>query len=319
MPCFQSKVSECTYFRIRESFRLSLPNHNANFFKVPVGPFATRRQAVFDLADASKHNSIKRRLQITQHVGGHELTVYAAEFLSEPGDKLSYNWIDSEGQHRSMPMPHFCLTELQTITLNIMQYISRTRTFYFELIRDTDELAWKTFSRALEFAKDKGVSRFIQLHREGFLTAYLQGSIVDLALNLWATARVIEIPWQFCGRDTLGTKPVTDPMNPWFGKMRLPPMMDTQLDQIVIQQLLGPLRTKILQLLDKLILNHRPGTWFETYLTIFILLNHTSMLSKHGRRFARTYGIGVRLLFIVSWTVLICNFLPEPLSQYAPI
>ena len=119
--------------------------------------------------------------------------------------------------------------------------------------------------------------------------------MVDLALNLWTTARVIEIPWQFCGSDTLGTKPPSDPANPWFGKLRLPPMMDTQLDQIVIQEILQPLRAKILQLLDQRFRNHQPDNWFETYLTVFILLNHTSMSSKHGRRFSKTYGTGVSL------------------------
>jgi hypothetical protein len=169
MPCFQSELSECTYFRIRESILLSYLDRNANFLKVPVGPLNTMRQAVFDLADASKQNSIKRTLHITQHIGEQELTVYAAEFIPLPGDKLSYNWTDSKGQKRSMPMPHFCLTGIPMITLNIMQYISRTRTYYFELLQEADELAWKTISQALDFARDKVVSRFLYLDRDAFL------------------------------------------------------------------------------------------------------------------------------------------------------
>jgi hypothetical protein len=125
--------------------------------------------------------------------------------------------------------------------------------------------------------------------------------MVDKALTLWATVRVIEIPWQFCGSDTLGTKPPSDPTNPWFGKLRLPPIMDTQLDQVVIQHLLLPLRDQILKDLDQNIHNHRPDNWFETYLTICILLNHTSMSSKHGRRFAKTYGISVSLISSVCF------------------
>lgn len=96
-----------------------------------------------------------------------------------------------------------------------------------------------------------------------------------------------------CGNVTLGTNTVSGTEDTDFEK-RLPPMMASQLDQIVIQEILQPLQKKLVQGLQTLIDNHRPDTWLEIYLAAFVLLNHTAMSSIHGRRFAKNYGLEVR-------------------------
>ena len=97
-------------------------------------------------------------MTITQHIGRQDLVVYAAEFISLPGDKLSYNWTDAAGEKHSMPMPHFCLTDLSNIKWNLLQYIVNARVYYIKLVQEMDGLAWMTFSAAMEFVKDKVVS-----------------------------------------------------------------------------------------------------------------------------------------------------------------
>jgi hypothetical protein len=124
-------------------------------------------------------------------------------------------------------------------------------------------------------------------------THFHQGGLLDVAISLWVAARLIETPWQHCGSDTLGTKPVTDPKNPWFGQMMLPPIIDTQLDQIIIQEILSPLRSKVLELLETRINQHRREDWHDTYLSVFTLLHHFAMCAKHGRRFVKAFGLPV--------------------------
>ena len=247
--------------------------------------------AVFKLEDPSSRDSVKRTITITQHIGRHETTIYAGKFIPEPGDKLSYTWTDADGEH-TMPMPHFCLTDIEAVGWNLLRYIREARSDLFDVARGGNELAWTTLCAALEFSKTRVVRSLATWL--GHHSHAIQGSLVDLALDLWASARVIEIAWEFSGKDTLGTERVIDPANPWFGKLRLPPMMDTQLDQIVIKTILGPLKQRILKLLQKQIEDQKPEKWYETYLTIFILLHHTSMCCKHGRRFTKTYGLKVR-------------------------
>ena len=113
------------------------------------------------------------------------------------------------------------------------------------------------------------------------------------ALNLWSAGRVIERFWRICGDDNLGIDVVWDPANPWNGTIPIPPIMDTQLDQLVIQGYLVPLGKCLLQELEAKILKKSKEDWFEIYLTIFILLSNTEQMLAHTRRFASRYGMSV--------------------------
>lgn len=123
------------------------------------------------------------------------------------------------------------------------------------------------------------------------------------ALELWSASRVIEKTWRICGRDKLGLEASMDPANPWNGIIPVTPIMDTQLDQIVIQDVLVPLRSGLLQELQKKIDERRRENWFEIFLTIFILLNNTEFILAHSRRFSRRYGMGVSFC---AFKILFC-------------
>lgn len=117
--------------------------------------------------------------------------------------------------------------------------------------------------------------------------------MVKSALGLWSASRMIEKTWRICGEDKLGLEASTDPANPWNGIVPVTPIMDMQLDQIVIRGVLMPLRTKLLQELQEKIYSYERGNWFSIFLTTFILLSNTESILAHSRRFARRYGMGV--------------------------
>src|SRR6266487_1571374 len=96
-------------------------------------------------------------------------------------------------------------------------------------------------------------------------TDVFQDSMVAQALDLWATCRMIEKSWGMCGEDTLGLTPIAEEGNPWKGKIPITPIMDTQLDQIIIQGFLVPLREKLLHELTEKVNVHLPDMWFEIY------------------------------------------------------
>lgn len=111
---------------------------------------------------------------------------------------------------------------------------------------------------------------------------------------------MIEKTWRICGEDKLGLEASTDPANPWNGIIPVTPIMDTQLDQIVIRDFLVPLRVFLLQELQEKIRGYKRENWFSIFLTIFILLSNTESILAHSRRFSRRYGMGVSLYaFIV--------------------
>ncbi|KAJ3543970.1 hypothetical protein NM208_g3295 [Fusarium decemcellulare] len=82
----------------------------------------------------------------------------------------------------------------------------------------------------------------------------------------------------------------TDPKRPWYGFVPVTPLMDVQLDQIVIQQMLNPLRMKLLAKSNATIRANKPKEWFGCYLTLFILLNHVEVASVHGHNMAKAWG-----------------------------
>jgi hypothetical protein len=114
-----------------------------------------------------------------------------------------------------------------------------------------------------------------------------------MALDLWAISRMIEIEWEMCGPDTLGVSRITDETNPRKGKIPIPPMMDTQLDQIVIKEVLYPLKKKFLDRFEAKISPMRTEDWFDIYLTSFIVLNHIERLAHHSAYHAKLHSMPV--------------------------
>lgn len=135
--------------------------------------------------------------------------------------------------------------------------------------------------------------------------------MTSMAVDMWAYCRVIEKEWKICGEDTLDLPPITDPKSPWYGFIPITPVMDVQLDQIVIRDVLQPLRTKLVTKFQETIENYRPDTWFDCYFTIFMVLNHMEMAAAHGNRFSKSHGLGV--------SSPRCPLLPRPLSPLSPI
>ena len=129
----------------------------------------------------------------------------------------------------------------------------------------------------------------------------MKQSTVQKALELFAANRIIERDWRVCGEETLGTEVVWEPENPWNGKIPITPIMDTQLDQIVIQGFLQPLRKELLRDLQAKIYEGKRENWFEIFLTIFILLTNAEWLLAHSRGNAVRYGVTV----ITSRSVLV--------------
>ncbi|KAK4238564.1 hypothetical protein C8A03DRAFT_15005, partial [Achaetomium macrosporum] len=254
-PCFRAGLVDVLFFR-------SGPASNE--------PFFTRRNTVYALGDLSKPDAPARTLKLTQHIGSHQLMVYASEFDPLPGDVICYKWRD-RGQLRELKIPPFCLTNIRQVQVNLFQYIASTKWAYLKSLENEDELTWMTVSAAMSYVKTR------------------PDSLVADALDLWAISRIIEIPWEMCGSDTLGVSPVRDPTSPHYRKILIPPMMDTQLDQIAIQLILNPLRDRVVRKFEQLITPAKPEAWWEIYLSAFILLNHIERLAKHSVEHARTH------------------------------
>jgi hypothetical protein len=75
------------------------------------------------------------------------------------------------------------------------------------------------------------------------------------------------------GEDLLGIDMVTDEASPYFGRVPIPPILDAQIDEIWRTNMTKR-KKKMLSMLKSRILNSKLHEWFETFLTIFIILNN---------------------------------------------
>ena len=157
-PCFKATLEEILFFRSGESSLLiehSILSYKTDGPKGPAKnePFFTQRRSVYDLGDVSKPEVPVRTLRLTQHIGPHQLTVYASEFLPMDGDVVSYKWTDDAGTPCELKMPHFCLTNIEKIRAHLQQYIASAKWSYLRSLEQEDRLAWMTISAATDYAK----------------------------------------------------------------------------------------------------------------------------------------------------------------------
>ena len=95
---------------------------------------------------------------------------------------------------------------------------------------------------------------------------------------------------------------ITDPDNIFFGRVPITPIMDTQLDQIVIQDTLIPLKQQVLKELQTKIFKKDRSNWFELFITIFLLLNNIEIATAHDHEFAVLYG---------RYVSFVCNYMSQ--------
>jgi hypothetical protein len=114
--------------------------------------------------------------------------------------------------------------------------------------------------------------------------------MVRHALHLLAINRMIERDWRITGPMTLGMHHRDEEDCPWNGKVPVTPMMDTVLDQIIIQDILNPLRQKVLSELQDQMQGKRRPDCFEITLTVFIMTTNTEWLLRHSKGNALRYN-----------------------------
>ncbi|KAI9775593.1 MAG: hypothetical protein M1839_000994 [Geoglossum umbratile] len=261
MPCMRATIIDAALFRLRPPE--DDPPRNW-----------TRREDVYALKDNKALLARPRQIQLTQDMGV-ELTVSVATFTPEPDDKTAYEWEDSRGVH-TMEMPHFFIVQYGEAMDNMMKYVEDSRQHYLDnLLDSSDKILWDTFQMAIDMG-----------HMGN--SPMLKG-----ALSLWSAGRIIERFWRICSDDDLGIGVILDPTNPWSDTIPIPPIMDTQLDQLVIQGYLIPLKDQLLQELQAKINKKSKEDWFEIYLTVFVLLSNTEQMLAHTRRRAKCYGMSV--------------------------
>ncbi|PNP79450.1 hypothetical protein FNYG_07066 [Fusarium nygamai] len=200
-----------------------------------------------------------------------EVEVTVSKFQPLPGDKTSYPWRDSAGNQRMLELPHYYIADMDSHERVIDEYNQKSYKVYIQrLLKGKSPLMIWTLQEAIRFSEQHN--------------SYL----VKDSLRLWAGSRLTELPWMICGEHTLGQIPVQDLECPRSGTIPIPPIMDTQMDHLVIKNIMTPLRQRILAGLQTKIMENKRENWYEIYLTTFVLLSNMEC------QFAQ-------VLYIIDW------------------
>lgn len=267
MPCFMAKILDAQLFRDRPS-----PKH----------PRSSLRQTVFgSLTDIARHTAERQRpiiVNLTQDLG-LQMLVVLARYEPEVGESTHRMW-KKGGQTQRLDLPPYCIANVQDAQRAMLEYISNFRSAFLKhVLGRSNEITRGLFDQAQRFA------------------AFNPESTVSKALDLCAASRIIERDWRICGGPPdLGIPLASDdPSNPFYDFVPITPMMDAQLDQIVIQSFLVPTRDVLLKSLhEKMTSPSNTSSFFEIFLTVAVLLSHGEWLLHHSRQNAIRVGSKTR-------------------------
>ena len=97
------------------------------------------------------------------------------------------------------------------------------------------------------------------------------------------------------GHEELGLGPIADPNSPLHGRIPIPPMLDAQMDSILMGFMKSRQR-RGLSKLKALMMSHSKENWFMIFLTIIVLLSNLEFLFEHQMEQKRRYGTTVSSL-----------------------
>jgi hypothetical protein len=110
-------------------------------------------------------------------------------------------------------------------------------------------------------------------------------------LRLWFTIMLSTGTAWLEGEDTRDLRPVDDASYPLVpGRILMSPLSIEQFDVLTRVRIMIPLRKKVLDELQRLVLSNRPQSFVTIYLCTFILLHTSSVISADRRRHAGKHG-----------------------------
>ena len=215
-------------------------------------------------------------LRLSQGHSTNTLNLRVQEFDPVESDKTSYPWYDNGVEH-FYRCPNYAIADRDHATDQFRRFMDSNVEQYIDhlLPRSTD--AGAMFTRM--------VFRTARAH---------ESSLVKLALRFWVAGRFIEDPWTIHGQETLGMK--FDPLSasPYSRSIPVTPIMNFQIDNIVIYDHLTRMLDDIRTAMKAKILPRKKEDWFEIHLATFILLHHVDLTLKHDIDFALLRNMSTR-------------------------
>jgi len=181
-----------------------------------------------------------------------------------PEDRTSYFWTDKQGRLRRHEMPPYFVSDLDYARTSILTFLRDARDVYIDkILGNRDPLIRRTFDVARSFSADG------------------KSPLISDALDVWVSARFIEDYWKIiCGGLQIGATMTNEPGHPYHGFIPVTPIMDTQIDDLVIRVLIKPRLDGFLAKLKNKLDEKKRENWLEVFLAAFIIMSNIGFVIK---------------------------------------
>jgi hypothetical protein len=271
MICRRGRYQDINFIRWGPSKDIA---ETKRWLKTPLDSERPKWKRLTDLQ--TSQNYIELRL--SQGHSNSTLNLRVQGFNPVEGDKTSYPWYDNGAKH-FYECPHYAIAETDHATEQIRLFIDLNMERYiYQLLPDTSDPRAIFIRRVFKTALDRAD----------------EYPLVKSALKFWVAGRFIEDPWKIQGHETLGMKLDHLPASPFSQHIPVTPIMNFQIDNIVIHDHLTIMLGKIRKAMKKRILPIKKKDWFEIHLATIILLYHVDLTMKHDIDFARLRNMSKR-------------------------
>jgi len=209
-------------------------------------------------------------LRLSQGHSNSTLNLRVQGFDPVASDRTGYTWYDNDVP-QVYECPHYAIADRDHAKEQVRLFIDSNLERYVDQVLPPPCDPSTTFVRMVfQTALDRAP----------------ESSLIKLTIKFWVAGRLIEDPWSIRGDETLGMKLDRSPASPFSERIPVTPIMDFQIDNIVIYDYLRHMLDDIRKAMKAKIMPIKKEDWFEIHLATFILLNHVDLTMKHDVEFA---------------------------------
>lgn len=217
-------------------------------------------------------------LRLSQGHSKGTLNLRVQEFDPVDSDKKDYTWYDN-GIAYVYRCPHFAIADRDHAADQVRQFIDSNSDEYVDRLLP---------------ASSEPSALFVRIAFQTALRRAQSSSLLTLAIKFWVAGRLIEEPWSIQGQETLGMRVDPCSASPFSHRIPVPPIMDFQIDNIVIYDYLIDMLDRIRKAMKQRIMPMKKEDWFDIHLATFILLHHADLTMKHDVDFALIHNLDKR-------------------------
>ena len=232
------------------------------------------------------------------------LMLICREFPETPGIRSVKSWTKGS-QKIDIHLPNCVMTARQyTDTSKNMDALveAEYERLVTELAIDQDDIVSRTLSEAVRQAKRVSNS---PRKRSRYQLNLFKCLPIRNALQLSILSRLASKSFNIYGQETLGIRQEMDPECPYYRRIPLPPLLDAQLDHMLMEKM-ETLKRSVLSELRRMIAGQGRKHWFKIYLIMSVLLfnlesvyqNQCRQIQRYRERVSFTIPIMINLLIM---------------------